>query len=87
MPNRLFYTAKLKSSFIIENHCDIHKNFYELLMANNIISELESYVKSYVATYKNISIIKIFSLFRIKFRFCSGEVIESLFKFCPVFFG
>lgn len=42
MPNRLFYTAKLKSSFIIENHCDIHKNFYELLMANNIISLADS---------------------------------------------
>ena len=42
MPNRLFYTAKLEDSFIIENKRDINLSFYELFKGNMIISLSDS---------------------------------------------
>lgn len=42
MPNRLFYTAKFKSGFIIEMGSNFNRTFYELLRGGNIISLADS---------------------------------------------
>lgn len=42
MPNRLFYTAKFKSGFIIEMNSNFDRTFYELLRGGNIISLADS---------------------------------------------
>ena len=44
MPNRLFYTAKFLSSFIVENNCNFYRTFDELLRASRIISLSDSQV-------------------------------------------
>ena len=42
MPNRLFYTTKLKSSVIYNSKCNLDRNFYDLLKHNQIISLADS---------------------------------------------
>ena len=42
MPNRLFYTTKLKSSVIYNSKCNLERNFYDLLKHNQIISLADS---------------------------------------------
>lgn len=44
MPNRLFYTAKFDSDYIIYCKSDIKSNFFELFRAGNIISLADSQV-------------------------------------------
>ena len=56
MPNRLFYTAKFLSSFIVENNCDFHRTFDELLRASRIISLADSQVLKLIRdiTWRNL---------------------------------
>ena len=42
MPNRLFYTTKLKSSVIYNAKCNFSRSFYDLLKHNQIISLADS---------------------------------------------
>lgn len=56
MPNRLFYTAKFRSSFIIENNCDFKRSFEDLLRASRIISLADSQVLKLIRdiTWRNL---------------------------------
>ena len=55
MPNRLFYTAKFDSDYIIYCKSDIKANFFELFRAGNIISSGFPDVKNHKKTYKSYS--------------------------------
>ena len=56
MPNRLFYTAKFSSSFIVENNCDFHRTFDDLLRSSSIISLADSQVLKLIRniTWRNL---------------------------------
>ena len=56
MPNRLFYTAKFLSSFIVENNCDFNRSFEELLRSSSVISLADSQVLKLIRdiTWRNL---------------------------------